>query len=247
MHDFGWAWGALALIVGGILKGATGAGAPIVAVPILAIIVDVPFAIATLVLPSLFTNIWQAWRFRGAMTSPAFLAAFAIAAAFGATAGSILLVMLPSEFLLMAVSSVVFLYIGFRIVHPGWILSRRVANLMVAPIGFAGGVLQGAAGVSAPISITFLNAMRLSREEFIVTISTFFLTMSAVQVPVLAGLGVLTFDRALISLLACLPLFGAMPIGAALARHISRETFDKIMLAVLAVMATRLIAEAIFF
>lgn len=38
----------VAFLFGGILKGTTGVGAPFLAVPIMAIIVDVPFAVAAL-------------------------------------------------------------------------------------------------------------------------------------------------------------------------------------------------------
>jgi len=247
MQDIVWLWGAVGLFLGGILKGATGAGAPIVAVPVLAILVDVPFAVATLAFPNLLSNAWQGWRFRRSMNAPRFIAAFALSAGLGAALGSVLLVTLPPGILLVSVSLVVFVYVGFRLSHPQWALGRRVANVLVAPLGFVGGILQGAAGVSAPVSITFLNAMRLPREEFIATISTFFFTMSAVQIPLLAHLGVMTGERVVTSLLACLPLFGAMPVGARLARHLSREAFDKIMLVVLVIMAIRLMAEALLF
>ncbi len=244
MDDYGWALGAVALFMGGILKGATGAGAPIVAVPLLAVLYNVPLAIVTLIFPSLFSNAWQMWHFRAAMTSRAFVAALAIAAMGGVTVGSFLLVYLPADFLLAAVSGTVFLYIGFRLTHPQWVLPRAVANMMVVPVGIVGGILQGAAGISAPVSITFLTAMRLTRAEFIATISTFFFAMSLIQIPVLVGLDVMNWERSLISLVACVPLFGAMPVGAYLARRISREAFDRIMLGVLSVMALRLIFEA---
>src|SRR3546814_9616634 len=60
---------------------------------------------------------------------------------------------------------ILFLYIGFRLAHPDWVLELGVATRLAAPAGFVGGVLQGAAGISAPISITFLNAMRIDRRS----------------------------------------------------------------------------------
>ena len=65
---FGWFFlglvGFLSLGSGGILKGATGAGAPIIAVLDLAILFDVPTAMPIFSLPNLFANISQAWTFR---------------------------------------------------------------------------------------------------------------------------------------------------------------------------------------
>ena len=108
-----------------------------------------------------------------------------------------------------------------------------------------GGIMQGAGGVSAPVSVTFLNAMRLERLEFIATIAVFFAMMSLVQFPTLWSLGIMTPERAALGLAAALPLFGAMPLGAWLARHISREVFDRIILALLAIIACRLLYGAL--
>ena len=101
--------------------------------------------------------------------------------------------------------------------------------------------MQGAGGISAPVSVTFLNAMRLPRAEFIATISVFFVTMSIVQIPSLAYLGILTIDRSLMAMAAAVPLFLSMPVGEWAARHMSKVVFDRIILILLAAIAVRLI------
>lgn len=237
--------GALALALGGVLKGATGAGAPLLAVPILAMLYDVPLAVAIFTLPNLFSNIWQGWRFREHQVAPALTWGFALAGAAGAGVGSAMLVSLPSDLLLLGVAGAVFLYIAFRLAHPGWVLDLAVATRLAAPVGFAGGLLQGAAGVSAPISITFLHAMRIERLAFIATISVFFVAMAVTQIPLLAVWGVLTPQRALLSAAALLPLVAGMPLGAMLARRFSKEFFDRLILVLLALIAARLVLHAV--
>ena len=128
---------------------------------------------------------------------------------------------------------------------PDALLPRRVAERVAAPLGFLGGLLQGAGGLSAPVSITLLNAMGLSRPQFIVTISTFFVSIGVVQIPTLIALGILTPERALLSLGATLPIWAAIPVGAALGRRFSKETFDRVILAVLVVISLRLLAAVI--
>ena len=59
----------LALLLGGVLKGATGAGGPIVAIPILSLLYSVPFAVTVFVLPNLLTNLWQLWQYRQYITA----------------------------------------------------------------------------------------------------------------------------------------------------------------------------------
>ena len=69
--------------------------------------------------------------------------------------------------------------------------------------------------------------------------------MSVLQIPTLISLGVLTWDRAGLTLIAVIPLFGAMPLGEAAARRISKDTFDKVVLVLLAVVATKLMYSAL--
>lgn len=235
----------LGLGLGGVLKGATGAGAPVVGVPVLAVIFNVPMAVAIFTIPNLLTNIWQGWHFRGQQISRRFTLIYAGAGAAGAGLGSVLLAFLPAEVLMGAVAAVVLLYIAFRLLRPSWHLARPLADRLCAPIGLIGGIMQGAGGVSAPVSVTFLNAMRLDRGQFIATISVFFCAMSLVQIPLLAGLGIMTWDIAGLSLAAMVPLIGGMPIGAWLAQRISKEGFDKIILALLGVIALKLIYDAL--
>ncbi len=234
------------LAMGGILKGATGAGSPIIAVPILALIYDVPTAVAIFTLPNLLSNLWQGWAYRAAQISPRFVYSFALAGALGAGIGSILLARLSGELLMGVVAVFVFVYIAFRLLRPSWMLSRSIADRLAMPMGLLGGVMQGAGGISAPVSVTFLNAMKLERAQFIATISVFFAAMSLVQIPALAGLGILTPHRAALSLAAGIPLFGAMPVGSYLAKRISGPAFDRIIMALLGVIAVRLLYAALF-
>lgn len=241
MDPLGIFMGVLGLALGGLIKGATGAGAPIVAVPLLAMVFDVPTAIALFTLPNLFSNIWQGWVFRAQRLPARFVLSLAIAGAIGAGLGTLLLVRLSSDVLQIGVAVTALAYVAFKLAHPDWTLERRTAYRLAIPIGLLGGALQGAAGVSAPISMTFLNAMKLERPQFIATISIFFAAMAVVQIPVLFWLEILTLDWFGLSFLAMIPLFATMPIGRWLGRRMSREAFDKIILVLLSTIAVRLI------
>ncbi len=238
--------GAIGLALGGVLKGATGAGAPLLAVPLLALFYDVPLAVALFTLPNLLTNCWQGWRFRAHQVNPALTWGFALAGAVGAGVGSAMLVSLSSDLLLLGVAGAVFLYIAFRLARPHWVLDLGIATRLATLAGFSGGVLQGAVGISAPVSISFLNATGMDRAAFIATISVFFAAMSVVQIPLLAAWGVLTPLRLLMSALAILPLMAAMPLGAFLAQRMSKTFFDRLILVLLAVIAVRLVVSVVY-
>ncbi len=124
-------------------------------------------------------------------------------------------------------------------------ISPGLSRARVAPAsGFVSGLLQGATGISAPVSITFLSSLGLGRSGFVFAISTLFVSFSVVQVPSLALAGILTWDRLLLSALALVPILIAMPLGGWLASRISREAFDRLVLALLAVIAAKLVYDA---
>lgn len=236
--------GATAFALGGVLKGATGAGAPLLAVPLLAMLYDIRLAIALFTLPSLVPNIWQGWAYRHHLPPNALVFGFAFGGAIGAGVGTAILVSLPSELLMLGVAAAVLIYVAFRLARPDWALDIQVAVRLAIPVGFVGGVLQGAAGLSAPVSITFLNAIKMERGAFIAAISVFFAVMALIQIPLLLACGVLTPVRAALSAGALVPLLAAMPLGAALARRMSRTMFDRIILGLLTLIALRIGASA---
>ena len=180
---------AVAFALGGILKGATGFGAPIFAIPVLALFFDVPFAVTIFTIPNLIPNLWQSWAFRQYRLPLKFVLRFAIAGACGAGIGTYMLVNISPELLSVALACVIAVYILLRLLHPSWSLKYSIAVNLATPMGILAGILQGSSGLSAPVSITFLNAMKLERGEFISTIAMFFVALGLVQIPMLRGYG----------------------------------------------------------
>lgn len=241
-----WVWIALALGAGGLMKGATGAGAPIVAVPVIALLTgDVGLAVTLLVIPNLVSNSGQGWIYRKTVLPMRFTLVFALAGLVGAGLGTVLLATLNADYLILTTSVAVCLYVAFRIARPDWTLAYRTGEIAAAPVGLVAGILQGAVGVSAPVSISFLNAMKPDRLTFIGTISIFFFAMCLAQIPLLAAYGILTWDRTALSVLALLPILAAMPVGSFLARKIPRVVFDRLILLLLVVVAIRLASSVL--
>ena len=104
----------LSLGLGGILKGATGAGAPLVAVPALALLFDVPTAIAIFSLPNLLSNAWQGWSFRKSQKSRRLVWGFAGAGVFGMALGTYFLTILSPVILEKALALIVLAFVTFK-------------------------------------------------------------------------------------------------------------------------------------
>ena len=231
----------LAFAMGGILKGATGVGAPLIAVPVMTSFVDIRFAVAVFVVPNLVINLIQSIIYRRALTNRLFLCILCLSASLGAFVGSLILYRALGGVLEMVMAGLIMFYVGFRLYKPSWKLSMPMAHRFNMPMGFLAGFLQGAIGISAPASLTFLNAIKFERTEFIVIISVFFMTMSLIQLPTLYYLGLMQVEHLIFGLLSVVPLMGFMPVGAFLLRHATQDLFDNVILIILVGVAIRLL------
>ena len=231
----------IAFALGGILKGATGAGAPIVTIPVMAAFYDVRIAVIIMVIPNLLTNIGQLYQFRKTILPRFFTISFALGGGIGAFLGTILLVNLPIKILTLSVACIVIIYILLKLIVPSWKLNYIKAKKLVFLMGAGGGILQGSAGLSAPISITFLNSMKLERNQFIPTISVYFGVVSIFQMPTLYYYDFLNLEIIIMSCISTIVLMAFMPFGSWIAKSVPKDSFDKITLILLGFIALRII------
>jgi uncharacterized membrane protein YfcA len=233
------------LAAGGLLKGATGAGAPILAVPALAAFFDVRFAVVVMLVPNIATNLWQTFRFRAYFPETSFAVPLLGGGVLGIAGGTLALKTLQSDLLSLVVAAAVTGYVVLRLARPHWRLEMRQAKWLALPAGVVAGALQGAAGLSAPVSITFLNAMQMGRERFISAISALFVTFTAIQIVAVTLSGLIMPGDLWYSLFALLPVSLSMPVGAWLGKRISARALDRVILTILCVLAVKLAVDAL--
>ena len=235
----------IALALGGTIKGATGAGAPVVAIPVMAAFYDPRLAVAIMAMPNLITNTVQLYRTRKFQLDRAFGWKFGFAGIVGVFFGTAILATAPTELLSNLIALIILVYIALRLARPDFGLTDALARKLVWAVGGFAGVLQGALGISAPVSIGFLNAMRISREAFIATIATFFGMMAFAQIPIMMAFDLLTWPLLALGTLAVLPLMAFMPLGNWLAKKLSAAAFDRLILLLLSALAIRLLASGL--
>lgn len=230
----------LAFALGGTVKGAIGAGSPVLVIPVLAMLYDVKLAVAVMMVPNLVTNIWQLWRYRKSLLPKRLVWYFALAGGTGAGCGSWILATLPQSLLSLTLAATVLAYVIFRLVKTNWVLSYINADKLSIPVGAIAGILQGSTGISAPVSVTFFNALQLQRPVFIASIAVYFIAMTVVQIPALISLDILTMQRFLLGFAALVPMVLCMPLGELLAKRFNRHTFDRALLVLLVCLALKL-------
>jgi len=231
----------LAFALGGIVKGATGAGSPIIAIPVLTIFFDAKLAVAVMAVPNLFSNIYQIKQFKNSIDDTKFSIRFGVFGAIGCLAGSIFFVFTSTRLIELLVAAVTILYVVFSLIKNSKKMSQKLADQLVFVFGIMGGFVQGTCGVSAPIALAYLNAIGMKRSEFIFTISCFFGAMAAIQLLSLSLLNFYTSKYLLIGIISILPLTLGMPIGEVLTKNFSVTAFEKLILLFLIILSIQIV------
>ncbi len=193
-----WLAVGLAVSFGAAVKAITGMGLPPVAIPVLSLFVGVEDAIVIMAIPTVVTNvalIWDGWESRTGYDDPPRMLG---AAALGGAAGAWLFSGLEPKVVVVLLGIVVGAYIVSKLLQGQWTLPRRTATRLAVPVGLAGGVAQGATGLSGPVFATNLHAATMPPPVFVFSIAALFQLSATFQI---IGLAVLArYDARLFGL-----------------------------------------------
>ena len=232
----------LAVGIGFFVKGITGIGGPMFAIPVLASFAGVEFAVAVIAIPTLVANTWLLWQNRRASsTVRRYLIPMLVAGTFGIFIGVWILVSVDDRVLSLILALTVIGYIIWYLATPQFQLSERSAQRLSAPVGFAAGGLHGATGISAPVVATYFHSLNLARTAFIVAVTVPFAVLGAVQIVSLAAVGAYDTERLLAAAVAVIPVIVVLPLGTRVGERVSQRTFQVLVLVVLAAAAARLL------
>jgi uncharacterized membrane protein YfcA len=233
----------LALGAGAVVKGASGMGLPLIALPVITAFFGLQHAIGLMVIPLIATNAWQVWRFRREAGNPrlAFMPVFLVAGALGIGLGTWALTSLPERLLVLGLGCLLLTYVALRLATPHWSLPLPLAKRLAPFTGIGGGILQGATGVSGPIGMTYIHAMALDRDAMVFAVSAMFFVLAAVQLPSLWVAGVLQPEWMLQGVFALMPVFLLMPVGQWVGTRLSRRAFDRMILVFLAAIGLKMV------
>ena len=230
----------VAFALGGLVKGATGAGSPVIAIPVLTVFFDAKLAVAIMAVPNLFSNLVQIKQFRRSVENLTFSLKLSAFGTLGCLGGTLFFILTSTRMIELLVAIITVLYVVLSFKKNSKKLSQQFAKKMIPPIGLLGGFVQGTCGVSAPIALAFLNAIGMKRAEFIFTISCFFGAMAAIQIVSLSFFNFMTWQLFLLGLLSLAPIFLGMSLGDRLTKKISSQSFEKLILVFLILLSLQI-------
>jgi uncharacterized protein len=235
---------AAAVLASAFVKGAIGFGFPTLATPLLTLVLDVKTSVAILILPNIVMDGLQLAR-RGAPT--AIVRRFASLLVFGALGtvlGTRVLVTLPSQTVTLALGAFLLLFAGLGVAR----LSPRVParwEWWLSPVaGLIVGTIGGVTNVPGTPLAMYFYALALPKHEFVQAVAFTFLVYKAVQLGAVAWYGLMTWALLGASLALTTAALVGFAGGLRLQDRLSPATFDRAVLAFLAVLGGWLLVRA---
>jgi len=233
-------------VFGGVVKGVTGVGLPLVLVPLTAQFLPVPVAVAMLTVPMVATNVTQAME--GGHTAAAIkqLLPILVCVVIGLLIGVHLLLSIDRK-LLSLILGVAFLGIAALLgAMPHVHIREETARWSGPLVGFAAGVLGGMSAMFGPPMIAYLVGRRTDPDSFVKQMAIFAFTASLTMLLALSGSGSMSWSDVGVSALAIIPILAGMPFGRWLRRRTKPQWFRAAVLAVLALGGLDMLRRALF-
>lgn len=235
----------VAVVIGSVVKGATGTGLPTVAIPVMAGFLGVETAVVLMAVPTVVTNSWLMWIHRSQAGATRDLPVMLGAGFLGVVAGAWLLTSVSGDVLALVLAGLIGVYVTLSLTRPSLAFPPHVTRYVSPPVGFAGGLLQGSTGIAGPAVATYVHGFRLPPGAYVFTLATQFQLFALVSVVSYHQFGLYTVERMWWSVLVLPPMLLAMSVGVRLGRRLERRVFDRFVLAVLSVMGMRLVVDAL--
>lgn len=222
----------------GLIQSVTGFGAPLVAVPLLALLFSVQVATPLFAITGMLLQIVVLWYYRESFRPRAVLRLM-VGAAIGVPPGVWALGVVPERVVLAVLGAILIGYALYALITP------RLPQLKWPGwgyfFGFVSGCLGGAYSSAGPPVILYGNMRGWSREEFKSNLQAYFLFVSVVIIIghlVVGNLNNAVFARLPVALLAI--LLGTV-LGLYLDRFIEPTLFKKLVLVLLIILGITLL------
>lgn len=220
------------LSIGGaaIVKGVTGFGFPLVAAPLISIVLDPRSAVLILSLVSIFGNVGIMFRGGGNHPTLRRLAPTIGGLLVGTVIGAQFVASVDPVALGLVVGACTLLFATVSMLRPNLVVPPRLERHLAVPMGLGGGLLGGSTSIFAPLIASYLLSLKLEKREFVFFVTLLYTVGGAVQIASYALLGL--YDRAvlLIVLAALIPNALGISLGLRLQAKVDPITFRRLVL-----------------
>jgi uncharacterized membrane protein YfcA len=236
---------AATFLLAGTVKGVIGLGLPTVSLGILTAAIDLPTAMALLLVPSFVTNFWQGTVGGNAKEIFARTWHFLLAAAITVPIGALALSRLDLSWLSVLLGSLLICYGGFSLAGARLTITSHREFYTGPLFGAGNGILTGMTGSFVVPGVMYLQAINLPRDMLVQAMGILFTISTAALGVALGDNKLLTADMGYLSALAVVPAILGMVVGQQLRKLLSEQLFRRVVFASLLVLGAYIIMVAV--
>jgi uncharacterized membrane protein YfcA len=236
----------VSLVIAGLVKGVIGVAMPMVALPLLSMLVDVQTAVMLLSMPLVLSNIPQALE--GGFVAQTLWSLAPVLAGMvpGVWIGvSVLLNVDPAVAKIVAGAGVI-LVAALILLAPKLKIKQRWLGPVGLGAGFVGGLLGGIAALSGPPVFIFLLAKGLSGRAFTKEASMFLVVSSVLLASALMSSQKFDWHDILISTLATAPVVAGMLVGQKVRDAVPAAAFKTLVVLAVLLSGAQLVWKGMF-
>ena len=219
---------AATFLVAGAVKGVIGLGLPSVSLGILTAALDLPTAMALLIVPSFVTNAFQASVGGNAGVIFARIWPFLLMATATVWIGASALTRVDLDLLSSLLGLLLIAYATINLAGLRLVISAGNERWAGPVFGVANGVLTGMTGSFVVPGVMFLQAIGLSRDMLIQAMGMLFTASTAALALALQNKNLLTGTQSVVSALALAPALIGMIVGQAIRKRLSETRFRQV-------------------
>lgn len=232
-------------LIAGTVKGVIGLGLPTVSLALLTVAIDLPNAMALLLVPSFITNLWQAVVGGNAVVILNRLWLFLLMATVTVWLGATALTRVDLHWLSALLGALLVTYSVMNLAGLRLTISVRHENWSGPLLGAANGILTGMTGSFVVPGVLFLQAIGLSRDALVQAMGMLFTVSTVALAVALQGNGLLNLELGKLSTLALLPAIAGMFLGQKIRRQITEQRFRQIFFVALLILGSYIIVTAL--
>ncbi len=236
---------AATFLLAGTVKGVIGLGLPTVSLGVLTVVLDLPSAMALLLVPSFVTNAWQAAAGGNAVAIGRRLWPFMVAPTVTVWLGATALTRIDLAVLSALLGALLVTYAVLSLSGVRLTITEQQERWAGPLTGVANGILTGMTGSFVVPGVMYLQAIGLSRDMLIQAMGILFTASTLALAVALQGNGLLSRDLGAVSVAALAPALAGMVLGQRIRRRLPETLFRRVFFIAILALGIYIIANAL--
>jgi len=230
-----------ALLLAAFVKGATGLGFPLIATPMVALLLDIRTAVTVLILPNLFMD--SAQVIRDGLPYDVFrrFSSLILPTIIGVFLGTVVLVKTPLWVLNLCLGVMVLVFVTSNLLKFDFMISPRTEKILSPAFGFISGFLNGMTNAAGPTLAIYLYSLRLEKRNFVKSIATIFMITKLSQLVAISTWNLFNWETITLSVQVLLFTLAGFYAGIRAQDRVNQKTFNRGLLILLVIIGVTLL------